>query len=68
MFHKDWFRHSKVVRGDTDTQQGDLIILILFFQNKKSKLNISVMEKMSKYSIWNLQGSKNKIEEIMKWK
>jgi hypothetical protein len=26
------------------------------------------MEKMSKYSIWNLQGSKNKIEEIMKWK
>jgi hypothetical protein len=35
LFHKDWFRHSKVDRGDTDTyihtQQGDLISPLLFF-------------------------------------
>jgi hypothetical protein len=39
-FHKVWFRHSKVDRGDThtDTQQGDLIGLVSFFQNKESKL------------------------------
>jgi hypothetical protein len=39
MFHKDWFRHSKVDReGHTDTQQGNLISLLPFFQNKESRL------------------------------
>jgi hypothetical protein len=39
-FHKDLFRHSKVQMEDTypDTQQGDLISLLLYFQNKESKL------------------------------
>jgi hypothetical protein len=39
-FHKDWFRHSKVDRGDTQTQrkQGALISLLPFFQNKESTL------------------------------
>jgi hypothetical protein len=37
-FHKDWCRHSKVDRGDTQTyrQQGDLISLVLCHQNMKS--------------------------------
>jgi hypothetical protein len=40
MFHKDWFSHSKVNRRDIHThththrQQGNLIGLLLFFQNK----------------------------------
>jgi hypothetical protein len=43
-FRKDWFRHSKVLRGDThtdtDTDQADLVslFLFLFFQNKESCL------------------------------
>jgi hypothetical protein len=44
-FHKDWFNHSKVNRGgysyrERHTQQGDLISLLLFFQNKDSGLKI----------------------------
>jgi hypothetical protein len=31
---------SGVVRGDTHTEQGDLISLLLIFQNKKSKLKL----------------------------
>jgi hypothetical protein len=31
----DWFSHSEVERGYTDTQHGDCISLLLFFQNKK---------------------------------
>jgi hypothetical protein len=34
-FHKDWYRHSKVDRGDK--QHGDRISLYLFFQNKESR-------------------------------
>jgi hypothetical protein len=41
-FNKDLFRHSKVDRGDaqtdTHTEYGDLISLLLFFQNKESRL------------------------------
>jgi hypothetical protein len=39
-FHKDWFRHSKVNRGDSQThrQHGDRISLRLFFENKESRL------------------------------
>jgi hypothetical protein len=35
-FHKEWFRHSKVHKGHTQTQRqhGDRISLFLFFQNK----------------------------------
>jgi hypothetical protein len=42
-FHKDCFRHSKVYRGDSQThrQHGDLISLLLFFQNKESMLKKS---------------------------
>jgi hypothetical protein len=37
--HKYWFRHSQLNRGSlTDTQQGDIISLLLFFQNKENKL------------------------------
>jgi hypothetical protein len=39
-FQKDWFRHSKVERGGIYRQQDDLISLLLFFQNKKSRLKI----------------------------
>jgi hypothetical protein len=39
-FHKDWFSHSIVHRGDTLTdthrQQRDLISLLLFFLNNGS--------------------------------
>jgi hypothetical protein len=37
---KDWLRHSNVNGGDTQThrQHGDRISLLLFFQNKESKL------------------------------
>jgi hypothetical protein len=36
-FHKDWFRLSKVNRGDTNThgQQRDLISLLYFFKIRK---------------------------------
>jgi hypothetical protein len=40
-FHKDWFRHSKIEVGlhiQTHRQHGDLISLLLFFQNKESRL------------------------------
>jgi hypothetical protein len=39
-FNKDSFRHSKADTGDTQThrQQGNLISLLLFFQNKGSGL------------------------------
>jgi hypothetical protein len=32
-FHKDWFRHSKTDRGNSQThrQHGDLISVVLFF-------------------------------------
>jgi hypothetical protein len=44
-FHKDWFRHSKVyMRGCEDSrihrQHDDLIRLLLFFQNKESRLKM----------------------------
>jgi mevalonate pyrophosphate decarboxylase len=40
IYTKDWFRHSKVDRGDMQThrQHGDFISLILFSQNKGSRL------------------------------
>jgi hypothetical protein len=39
-FIKIWFRHSKVNRGDTQTHKEcrDHISLLLFFQNKESRL------------------------------
>jgi hypothetical protein len=42
-FHKDWFMHSEVNKGDTQTQRkhGDHIRLLLFFQNKESGLKIT---------------------------
>jgi hypothetical protein len=42
-FHIDWFRHSKVNRGtymQTHRQQGDIISLLLFYQNKERRLKI----------------------------
>jgi hypothetical protein len=52
-FHKDWFRQSKVNKGETDkhtytrararthththTHTGDLASLLLFFQNKERR-------------------------------
>jgi hypothetical protein len=38
-FHENWFRHSEVDRGDTQThrEHGDPISLILFF-NKGSRV------------------------------
>jgi hypothetical protein len=47
-FHKDMFRHSEVSKdgftgAQTQRQQDDLICLrSLFFQNKQSKLKISI--------------------------
>jgi hypothetical protein len=42
-FHKDRFRHSKVNRGRfKDKQHGDLISLLLFFQNEESRLKRTV--------------------------
>jgi hypothetical protein len=37
-FHKYWFRHSKVDREGIHRQHGDLISLLLFFQNSKSAI------------------------------
>jgi hypothetical protein len=45
-FHKDSFRHSKLKKGDTHVdrhaetgkEEGDLISLLLCFQNKESRL------------------------------
>jgi hypothetical protein len=39
-FHKYWFSHWRVNRGDTHThgQEGDLINLLLFFLNEESRL------------------------------
>jgi hypothetical protein len=41
-FHKDWFSHSEVNRRDSyaHRQQGNLISLLLVFQNKESRLKI----------------------------
>jgi hypothetical protein len=38
--HKDWFRHSQVDRGYSQTQRqhSDLINLHLFFKNKENRL------------------------------
>jgi hypothetical protein len=47
-FHKDWYRHSKVNWGDSQThrQHGDRISLLSLFQNKESrqKMEIGVAE------------------------
>jgi hypothetical protein len=49
-FHKDWFRHSKVVGGytyrhsDTHGQKGDLISLLLFYKSKEIRLIIDEMK------------------------
>jgi hypothetical protein len=42
-FHKDLFRYSKIDRGDSQTHRyhSDLINLLLFFQNKESRLKMS---------------------------
>jgi hypothetical protein len=39
-FHKVRFKFSKIFRGDAHIQKGDLISLLLYFQNKERKLNI----------------------------
>jgi hypothetical protein len=43
-FHKDWFRHSKFNREDTQThrQHGDCINLIFFLQNKVGRLKVCI--------------------------
>jgi hypothetical protein len=45
--HKDWFSHSEVDKGDTQThrQHGDCISVVLFFKNKESRLILSRMLK-----------------------
>jgi hypothetical protein len=47
-FHKDWFRHSKVNRGETHThgEQRDLTSLLYFFQNKESRLKNKASRKV----------------------
>lgn len=37
MFHREWFRHSKVDR-ETNRQYGDLISVFSFIPNKESML------------------------------
>jgi hypothetical protein len=39
-FHKNWFSHSEVSTRDSQThrQHGDNISVLLFFQNKESRL------------------------------
>jgi phospholipase C len=40
-FHEDWLSHSEIDKGGyTDTQHGDHISLLLFFQNKESRLKL----------------------------
>jgi hypothetical protein len=42
--HKVWFRHLKVDGGYRDTQTaGDLISLLLFFQNKEGRLKSIIL-------------------------
>lgn len=43
-FHIDYFRHSTADKGDTQTyrEQGDLISLLLYFENRKSRLKTDV--------------------------
>jgi hypothetical protein len=55
-YHEDWFSHSNVNKGDTHTdtqthrQQGDLISLFLFLQNKESMIKTEpTLGKTSKY-------------------
>jgi hypothetical protein len=45
-FHKDWFRHSKFNRGETQThrEHGDGISLLLFFQNTESILKVASLK------------------------
>jgi hypothetical protein len=46
-FNKDWFRHSKFDRGGyTVIQHGDLISLLLFSQNKESRLKVQGASKI----------------------
>jgi hypothetical protein len=46
-FHKDWFSHSKVDKGtQTHRQHGDRISLLLFLQNKESRIKIKNTNKM----------------------
>jgi hypothetical protein len=45
-FHKDWLRHSKVDKGDTQGLRlhgDDISILLFLFQNKESKLKIKIL-------------------------
>jgi hypothetical protein len=45
-FHRNWLRHSKVHGGgdsQTHRQQGGPTSLILFFQNKESRLKINLI-------------------------
>jgi hypothetical protein len=39
-FHKDWFWHSKVDRGDTQRQHSELLRQLLFLQSLESRLII----------------------------
>jgi hypothetical protein len=44
-FDKDWFKHSKVLRGahiQIHRQEDDLISLLLLFQNKESRLKTGI--------------------------
>jgi hypothetical protein len=52
-FNKNWFRHSEVNEGDTytHTKECDLIILLLFFQNKECRLKINQLMLVSTGSI-----------------
>jgi hypothetical protein len=44
-FHNNWFRHSKVDKGNSQAyrQHRDIISLLLFFQNKESGSNVRQM-------------------------
>jgi hypothetical protein len=44
-FHEDWFRYQKLIRRDTQThrEDGNRISLLLYSQNKESKLKALIL-------------------------
>jgi hypothetical protein len=64
-FRKDWFRHSKVNRGDTHTQQCDLISIFCFFQNTESRLKINYTYMFLLYIFRQKVGRENIVNKIV---